>query len=263
MDMGIQGKNALVFGASRGIGHGIARGLAAEGVNLLLVARSQERLAQHAAQIAAEFRVKVDYVALDLADAELASKVLKQAQQSLGEIDILVNISGGPKVGSAMDTESGEYLAQFQQMVAPFIDVTRSVARGMMQRQWGRIITVASSGVMQPIKDLTVSNTLRASLLNWNRTLAMELAPFGVTVNTLIPGRIHTERVDEVDQQRATRAGLDVAQVAQSSQAAIPMKRYGTVREFSSAAVFLASDAASYITGSCIRVDGGLVTSTF
>lgn len=263
MEMGIRGKSALVFGASRGIGNGIAEELAGEGVNLLMVARSEQRLANSAARIVDKYGVRVEYLAVDLGDAWVVSKVLEKAAQAYGMIDILVNISGGPKVGSVMATASEEYRGQFDQMVAPFIDITRGLAAGMIKKNWGRIITIASSGVMQPIPDLAISNVLRSALVNWNRTLATELAPFGVTVNTMVPGRIHTERVDEVDQLRAEKAGTQVARIVENSQASIPMKRYGTVREFSATAVFLVSQQAGYITGSCIRVDGGLVTSTF
>ena len=133
----------------------------------------------------------------------------------------------------------------------------------MVERKWGRIISIASSGVIQPIRELALSNTLRSEIVNWNKSLANEIAPWGVTVNTLIPGRIHTERVDEIDQIRADKAHRHVNDIISESCAAIPMNRYGTVKEIASTAVFLASRQAAYITGSCIRVDGGLISSVF
>jgi 3-oxoacyl-[acyl-carrier protein] reductase len=131
----------------------------------------------------------------------------------------------------------------------------------MRARRWGRIITIASSGVVQPIANLGISNALRSSLVAWSKTLSSEVAADGVTVNVILPGRIHTERVDEMDAFAAKQQNKSIAEVARASQAAIPMGRYGTVGEFAAVAAFLASDLASYVTGSLLRVDGGYIRS--
>lgn len=263
MDLGIRTKNAIVMGASRGLGKGIAEELAREGVNLFLVARTHAILEEQSDKIAQKYGVKVYFLAIDLCESEAANKIFVSANQHFKDIDILVNISGGPRAAAAMEVESTEYKQEFDKMLAPLIDLTRQVARGMIERKWGRIISVASSGVVQPLQDLVISNLLRSGLVSWSKTLANELAPFNITVNTLLPGRIHTPRIDELDQARANKTGHTFEAVVAHSQASIPMKRYGTVREFASVAAFLASTCASYITGSCIRVDGGMISSIF
>jgi len=263
MELGIKGKTALVFGASRGIGKGIASALASEGVNLLLVARSENKLQMLAEELSDKYSIETSCVALDISAVGAVEKLLSAVAELPVNIDILINISGGPRVAAAMHAEGQHYQAQFNPMVAFFIDISRKLAKTMMKNNWGRIVTVASSGVTQPIKDLAISNSLRAALVSWNKTLATELAGHGVTVNTLIPGRIHTERVDEIDQKRAEAQNIDISSVVERSHAGIPAGRYGTVEEFASTAIFLSSQPAGYITGSCIRVDGGLIASIF
>ncbi|QTL36853.1 SDR family oxidoreductase [Pseudoalteromonas viridis] len=262
MDLGIAGKSALVFGASRGIGQGIAQALAAEGVNVFLVARNAEALASNAAQLSREFGVRVEWLAMDVY-AQPVAHLLAQLTQQNWDIDILVNISGGPQIGSASDSGAEQYQTQFQGMVGFFIEISRQLAQPMATRKWGRILTVGSSGVCQPIKDLAISNTLRSALIAWNKTFSDEVAASGITINTLLPGRIQTERVNEIDQARAARTGVSQAQIVAQSTATIPARRYGCVTEFSATAAFLCSQGAAYITGSCIRVDGGLIRSTY
>ena len=166
-------------------------------------------------------------------------------------------------MGDVREIPAAEYERHFQGMVASLIDITRLVVADMAVRRWGRVVTVASSGVTQPIKGLAVSNTLRAGLVAWNKTLAAEVAGDGITVNTLIPGRIATGRLASIDRQRAAASGVSYQELVARSHAAIPAGRYGTVEEFAATAAFLCSEQAAYITGSCIRVDGGLVASIY
>lgn len=261
MDLGISGKTALVMGASRGIGKGIAKALAAEGVNLLLLARNEHRLQALAAELNDTCKVHVDWIAMDLGSSDSLQQLKAFIQQRSLHIDIFVCITGGPLPGAALDTPIDTYKTQFDLMITPSIEMTRYLVQGMIDKGWGRVVTVTSSGVIEPIEHLVVSNTLRSGLVNWNKTLANEVAQFGVTVNILIPGKIKTERLDEIDQAKSQRSGMPVEQVVKNSQSAIPMNRYGTVEEFAAAASFLVSQQASYITGSCVRVDGGLVSS--
>ncbi len=261
MDLGIAGKTALVLGASRGIGRGIANSLAAEGVNLLLVARNLQRLDALSSELNSLHLVDVGYLQQDMGEPDAVAKILAEVEKLNIDIDILVCVTGGPAPGTALGTEAEVYRKQFDSMITPCIEITRKLVVPMMKREWGRVITITSSGVVQPLSDLVVSNTLRSGLVNWNKSLSNEVAKYGVTINTLIPGKIKTERLDEIDIARASRNNESLEQVVSKSQSSIPMQRYGTVEEFASAATFLASAPASYITGNCLRVDGGFISS--
>lgn len=257
MDLGLKGKRALVMGASRGLGRGIAEALAAEGCHLLIAARSQDRL-DEAAQALRRHNVAVDVCAADLGDAAGVRRLIDAAER-LGGIDVLVNISGGPPPSGALGVAPDAWRQYFETIVLGLVQVTEAVIAGMRARKWGRVLTVTSSGVVQPIPTLGLANALRGSLVTWCKTLAGEVAADGVTVNVLIPGRIATERVGELDAAAARRQGVAIDQVRSASAATIPAGRYGTVEEFAAVAAFLASEKASYVTGSLVRVDGGLI----
>ena len=261
MDFGIAGKRALVLASSRGLGRGIAEALATEGANVLLCGRSTDRLAKAAAEITASARGAASYVSVDLRDAGSPNAIMDAAAQELGGVDILVNNTGGPPPGQIVDPSGDVWRAQFDVMVARIIEITNRCLPGMRAAGWGRIITVASSGVVQPIPNLGLSNALRSALIGWSKTLAAEVGGDGITSNVILPGRIHTERVDELDAAAAERQGKDIEDVAAASRAAIPLGRYGRVDEFAAVAAFLASVPASYVTGSVVRCDGGAIRS--
>jgi 3-oxoacyl-[acyl-carrier protein] reductase len=261
MELGLSGRSAMVFGASRGLGRAIACALAQEGVNLFLVARSSKKLQLLADEIRREHGVHADWISIDTGTEGAVDKLLNIIDEQQWNIDILVNISGGPKVSSALETSAKDYLAYFDSMIGFFIDISRAVAKQMMDRGWGRILTITSSGVCQPIKDLAISNTLRASMVTWSKTLSSEVAKHGVTVNTIIPGRIHTERVEEIDLSRAKAKNCSLSRIVSDSHSLIPAGRYGTVEELSSTVLFLSGQSAGYITGSSIKVDGGLIAA--
>jgi 3-oxoacyl-[acyl-carrier protein] reductase len=156
---------------------------------------------------------------------------------------------------------ASDWISYFKSMVVSLIAVTDELLPSMRQQKWGRVITSTSSGVIAPISNLALSNTLRASLVGWSKTLAGEVGPFGVTANVVVPGRIATRRITELDEKKAQREGRVVEAVTKESTSSIPLRRYGNPHEYGRAVAFLASDAASYITGSMLRVDGGLVPS--
>lgn len=254
MDLGIAGKRALILGASRGLGRATAAALAAEGVEVTVAARSGERLSEVAATLKARSET------VDLSDPASVDR-LAQAILAKGGVDILVNNSGGPPTGSILQVDAAAWRSWYQAMAISIFELTRQLLPSMKDKGWGRIVNVVSSGVEQPIPNLGQSNAVRASIVGWSKSLANEVAAGGITVNCVVPGRIHTERVDEIDAANAKRQGIDVSAVAAQSRATIPVGRYGRPEEFAAVVAFLASAPAAYVTGSLIRVDGGLIKS--
>ena len=259
MELGLNGKTALVLGASRGLGMAIARGLALEGVTVHAAARNVAAIADWAAGLP-EGAGRVVPLAFDLADLASVDAALATLTAQ-GGVDILVNNTGGPPPAPALEARRGDWIAQFEAMAANLFHITGALLPAMQKKGFGRVITIASSGVEQPIPRLALSNGIRSAIVGWSKTLSAEVAKDGVTVNVILPGRIHTQRVDELDANAASRAGRDVAEIARESAAAIPAGRYGRPEEFADVAVFLASERASYVTGSKIRVDGGAIRS--
>jgi 3-oxoacyl-[acyl-carrier protein] reductase len=261
MNLGIAGRRALVLGGNRGIGFGIAKALAAEGADVAIAARDRDRLAAAAAELQAMCSVKVETAAVDLTQTAGLPAFARRIADAFGPIDILVNNTGGPPYGGAAGWPIAEWRDNFQEMVLSVISITDALLPTMRARRWGRILTVVSSGVLQPIPILGLSNSLRAAIVGWSKTLATEVARDGVTVNVLVPGRIDTERVRITDEHVAEREGIAPAEAARRSAATIPMGRYGTVEEFAAVAAFVASERASYMTGWMVRIDGGIVRS--
>ena len=259
MNLGLAGKRALILAAGGGLGSAIAAALAAEGASLFVTDVDTAGLDRVRAAVAALGKTRLESQAADLAKPGDITSLCERAQAAFGGIDILVNITGGPPAGALAPVDDDAWHKQFDAMVLSVFRVTRLLLPGMRERKWGRILTSTSSGVLQPIPNLGISNALRASLVTWSKTLASEVATDGVTVNVLVPGRIHTKRVDELDQIAATRQNKPVEEIVKQSLATIPMGRYGRPDEFSSVAAFLVSEAASYITGTVIRVDGGMI----
>lgn len=260
MDLGLTDKHALVLGASQGLGLATACALLAEGALVTLSARSLERLTAARDALPAEQRDRCFLAPADLGDADAPRRIIDAALAN-GPIDILVNNTGGPPPGLPSTIEADDVATQFDRMVKPVLALTLELVKGMRERQWGRILTIASSGVVQPIPHLPVSNALRSTLVGFMKTLAGEVAADGVTVNMLLPGRIATARTQSLDAAAAQRSGRSAAEVGRESAATIPAARYGTVEEFGAVAAFLAGMPASYVTGSLVRVDGGAIRS--
>jgi 3-oxoacyl-[acyl-carrier protein] reductase len=257
MDFGLAGKRALVLASSRGLGLGIATALAHEGAEVLLVGRSGDRLAENCKAINAAAKGKADWVWGDLSEPDFVEAMTTAVKEKLGGIDILVNNTGGPTPGTAQEMTAEKLDIFFQSMVLKVITLTNALLPQMKEQGFGRILTVASSGVFEPIPNLALSNTLRGALVGWNKTLSAEVAPHGITSNMILPGRIHTDRIDELDGANAKRQGKSVEEVREASLKSIPAGRLGKVEEFAAAAAFLCSVPASYVTGTMLRVDGG------
>lgn len=259
MDLGLKGKRALVLSSSRGLGRGVAESLAAEGAQVLMTARSGDRLQAAVEAINARGAGRAQAFVADL--GRDPKGIYDAAVERLGGVDILVANTGGPPARTALNVEPEEWAPQFEAMVLPVVTMAGLVLPGMRERRWGRILTIASSGVIQPIPNLVLSNALRSSLVGWSKTLASEVAKDGVTVNMVLPGRIETDRTGELDAANAKAQGRTPEEVAAASRAGIPADRYGRVEEFADVVCFLASERASYVTGSLVRVDGGAVRS--
>ncbi len=198
---------------------------------------------------------------MDLAAPEAFAARIADIERRVGGIDILFNNSGGPPPSLASGIPAATWRAQFESMVLSLISLTDLVLPGMRERGWGRVITSTSSGVVAPIPNLGLSNALRLSLVGWSKTLAREVGPSGITANVVLPGRIATARIRQLDVAKAAREGRPVDDVVAESTKSIPVQRYGTPEEYGAVVAFLASERASYINGSVIRVDGGMIPS--
>lgn len=254
METGLRGKNVLVPGSSSGIGLAIAKSFAAEGANVILAARRGNVVRDEAAKLSSAVGIEFDQT-----DAAEPAALLGTAEQAFGPIDVLVLNGGGPLPGTAVDASDEQILAAVHQLLIQQQRMTAGVLPGMRQRGWGRIIAVGSSGIQQPLPGLALSNIGRAGLAGYLKTLAAEVASDGVTANMVLPGRIDTDRVGSIDAAAAKRTGRTPQQVRDDSISTIPAGRYGRPEEFAAVVTFLASEAASYVTGEQIRCDGGLV----
>ena len=258
MDLGLSKKTALVLGGGGGLGRAIAIALATEGANVAFADIERDALAGTEGELA---RLAGQHLPLlwDITDLSQIDAQISSIESQLGPVDILVNITGGPPPTPAAGQNPALWSKHFQAMVLSVIAITDRVLPGMRARHWGRIITSTSSGVVAPIPNLGISNALRLSLVGWSKTLAREIGKDGVTANIIVPGRIATGRITFLDQAKAKREGRTVEEVAAESTSTIPLGRYGKPEEYAGVVAFLASDRAAYVTGSIVRVDGGLI----
>ncbi|MFF3571953.1 SDR family oxidoreductase [Nocardia jiangxiensis] len=258
MDLGIAGRTALVLGGGGGLGGAIAEKLAGEGVRVAVADIDVDAAGRRSDAIV---RGGGQAVALqwDIADTRVIDDKVAAIEGVLGPVDVLVNNTGGPPPAPILEQSPAVWLDSFRSMVLSVIAISDRVVPGMRTRGWGRVVTSTSSGVVSPIPGLGLSNSLRSSLLGWSKTLAREVAADGVTANVIVPGRIGTRRVEFLDGAKAEREGRTVEEVRAESLATIPVGRYGDPAEYAAVVAFLASAPAAYITGSVVRVDGGLI----
>lgn len=259
MDLGIAGRVAFVAAASKGLGRAIAHELGAEGVRVAICARGAESLKLAADDIARATGAEVLALPGDVSDPAIVARLTDEARERLGPIEILVTNAGGPPSGKFETLTPEMWQGAMDLTLSSVINLVRAVLPGMRERRWGRIINVTSIAVKQPVDGLMLSNSLRAAVTGFARTLSNEVAADGITVNNILPGYTRTERLEQLMQARAAREGISVEAATDLRIAEIPMRRLGEPREFAALAAFLASERAGYITGVSVPVDGGWV----
>jgi 3-oxoacyl-[acyl-carrier protein] reductase len=257
MDLGIRGKNALVAAASKGIGKATAMGLAQEGVNVCICSRSQENIEAAAEEIRAATDVTVECIAADVSQTGDCDTAARHAINKLGGVDILVNNAGGPPRGYFEQFDDADWQSAFEMNTMSAIRLSRAVLPHMHEQKWGRIINLTSISVKQPIPDLMLSNSVRAAVHGWAKSLADQVAGDNITVNNVCTGLILTDRTREGLAFASKESGRPEAEIQKEMEAKVPLGRYGQPEELADTAVFLASERAAYVTGVSILVDGG------
>ncbi len=261
MDLNLTGKHALVCGASEGIGRAAAQELALLGADVTVLARREQLLEAIATELPCNAASqRHGWIAADVSQHDkLIAQV--QALASANPVHILVNNTGGPPAGRAIDSDVAAYLDAFHRHLLANHLLVRAVLPGMQGAQWGRIVNVISTSVKEPIINLGVSNTIRGAVASWAKTLSRELAPYGITVNNVLPGYTRTQRLEQILDDRATSTGKAREAVAATMLSTVPVGRFAEAAEIASAIAFLASPAAAYITGVSLAVDGGRMQS--
>jgi 3-oxoacyl-[acyl-carrier protein] reductase len=263
MDLDLNGKVAMVGGASRGLGFAVARLLAAEGARVSLASSRREAVEDAGRKIEAETGSKsLLPVAADLRSESAIAAWFDATTQRFGGVDLLFVNTGGPPPGTALSFDDRAWLSAFELLLLSAVRLIRLGVPSMAARGGGSIVVSTSSSVKEPIANLALSNVLRAGVAALAKTLSNELAPQGIRVNHLMPGRIDTDRVRQLDEARARQAGIEVDEQRRRTENIIPLGRYGIPEEFAAAAVFLLSRASAYITGASLQVDGGMIRST-
>jgi 3-oxoacyl-[acyl-carrier protein] reductase len=260
MDLGLRDRVAIVAAGSKGLGRAVAEELAAEGAAVVICARGRDALDATCAEIQRRGG-RADGIVADVSETDDIARVVEDATRAFGRVDILVTNSGGPRAGRFESLTPGDWDAATRVLLTSAVTFAGAVLPGMRARRWGRILNITSIAAKQPVEGLMLSNSLRAAVTSFARTLANEVATDGVTVNNLMPGYTRTERVVELSEQMAAARGGTPADAVAQWAAEIPMGRIGEPREFAALAAFLASDRASYITGQSIAVDGGWIRS--
>ncbi len=252
MDLGLQNRRALVAASTSGLGFAVAKELLQEGCRVWICGRDPDRFAKAKAELEAIAPGRVDGQVCDVTIAAQRDQLIKAAIEQLGGIDILVTNSGGPPPGPFEQHDDQAWEDSYRLLLASAVGLIRGVLSGMKAQSWGRIVTITSQAVKQPVDDLILSNTVRSSLLGLVRSLANELGPSGITVNNVMPGFTRTERLERL---------LEASDAFENIEETIPLRRIGEPQEFAAMVTFIASERASYISGTSVAVDGGWIKS--
>lgn len=259
MELGLKGTVAVVAAASQGLGKAVAMQLAREGANLAICSRRPDAIEETASDIRRETGVEVVAVTADVSTPEGPTALVHGAVGRFGRLDILVTNAGGPQPGNFTRQDDEAWHRAFELNLMSAVRLVRAALPYLRQSGRGRIINMVSTSVKQPVEGLILSNAVRSGVIGLAKTLASELAPDGITINNIAPGRFDTARIRELDQARAHAQGITEEQARQAAITQIPLGRYGRPEEFAYLAAFLASDKAAYITGTTIQIDGGMV----
>ena len=259
----LTGKVALVTGASQGIGFACAEVLARSGADVAIVARRPDVLDRAKEKIVAETNAQVIAIPGDVAKPSFAEEVVSEVKQELGRVDILVNNAGGPPPGAFMEMTLEDWRGALAQNLLSVVLFSQAVLPEMKDKGWGRIINIASTSVKEPMPGMVLSNATRAAVGAVAKTMSLELASFGITVNTICPGPTYTDRAKELINNRCQKESISMEDVVNQIIANVPVGRMAQPEEISSIVVFLASDFASYITGTVVPVDGGMTRSLY
>jgi 3-oxoacyl-[acyl-carrier protein] reductase len=263
MNLGLSDRVALVCGASRGLGRAVAAELAAEGASVVMCSRDAEALSSAASQIGQSTGVEVHAVAGDVAVSGEPARVVEVCLERFGRLDVLVTNSGGPPAGTHETLQAADWARATALLLGSVVELTSSALPSMKNRGWGRILCVTSITVRQPVDNLMLSNSLRAAVTGYAKTLAREVAKDGITVNTILPGYTNTERVVQLNEANARREGVEPSEIQARLEAEIPLGRLAEPEEFAALAAFLVSERAGYITGGAFAVDGGWLRGLF
>ncbi|WP_136465075.1 SDR family oxidoreductase [Flagellimonas onchidii] len=260
MKISLLGKNALVGGSSKGIGEAIARQLAESGANVTLMARNEDRLKRIVSELPSEHRQKHEYIIVDFSDFENFKGIITSFFKQ-NSVDILVNNTQGPQAGGALEKKVEDYQNAFDLLFKSVVLTTELALDNMQKKQWGRVINVASVSVKEPLNYLALSNSIRAAVVTWAKSLAFDVAKDGITVNNVLTGYFDTDRIAQLNEKKAEKMGVPFSEVRSTMEAQIPMKRIGKPAEYGYLVAFLVSEQAGYITGTNIPIDGGLLKS--
>ncbi|MFC4095024.1 SDR family oxidoreductase [Euzebyella saccharophila] len=260
MNISLENKKALVGGSSGGIGKAIAQQLAESGASVTLMARSENKLAQIVSELPTDQGQSHQFLKVDFSDLEGYKKTISQYFAN-NSVDILVNNTQGPAAGNTLEKNTDDYQQAFDLLFKSVVFTTELALEQMKKTKWGRIINVASVSVKEPLSYLALSNTIRAAVVTWAKSLASDVGPYNITVNSVLTGYFDTERIAQLNAKKAEQLGIDQSEVRADMEEKVPVKRIGNPKEYGYLATFLASDNAAYITGTQIPIDGGLLKS--
>jgi len=260
MNISLEGKTALVGGSSKGIGEAIARQLAASGASVTLMARNEEKMKSIIKEMDTSLGQEHQFLVVDFSNFEIFKKSITSFFKH-NDVDILVNNTQGPSAGGALEKSIEDYQQAFDLLFKSVVLTTELALKHMQKKKWGRIINVASISVKEPLNYLALSNSIRAAVVTWSKSLAYDIAQEGITANSVLTGYFDTDRIAQLNTKKAEKMGVTPEEVRSTMEEQVPMKRIGKPEEYGYLVAFLASDRAAYITGTNIPIDGGLLKS--